>query len=272
MSIELMNMVWNRTEPKAPLQRLVLVLLADMANDHGVCWPSVGYIAKRAGLSSRTVQRMLRSLTETGWLEVGVREGPADRPDQRPSTYRVLKERGDRACNGVTERADGVTERAHGVTERAERGDTVVTQTTIEPPENPKGTGRTVPARPDLTEWLVYCGEIGYSDTVDAERAFNRYESVGWKHGRGLVVKDWRAAARTCRGTWQAFRGGSRTDSGGRWPVKKLSVDAAAQAAREAEAFDPTLPYAHTGGVPDAFQVLEAEEQAAKLESAGGGA
>ncbi|MGQ7956483.1 helix-turn-helix domain-containing protein [Pseudomonas sp. SP16.1] len=44
-------------------QKIVLISLADQANDEGVCWPSVGSIAKRTCLSPRAVQDAI------GWLE-----------------------------------------------------------------------------------------------------------------------------------------------------------------------------------------------------------
>ncbi|MDG9927437.1 MULTISPECIES: helix-turn-helix domain-containing protein [unclassified Pseudomonas] len=44
-------------------QKIVLISLADQANDDGVCWPSVGSIARRTCLSARAVQDAI------AWLE-----------------------------------------------------------------------------------------------------------------------------------------------------------------------------------------------------------
>lgn len=44
-------------------QKAVLISLADQANDEGVCWPSVGSIAKRTCLSTRSVQEAI------AWLQ-----------------------------------------------------------------------------------------------------------------------------------------------------------------------------------------------------------
>ncbi|MDH4417680.1 MAG: helix-turn-helix domain-containing protein [Acidovorax sp.] len=44
-------------------QKIVLVSLADQANDEGVCWPAVGTIAERTCVSERAVQDALK------WLE-----------------------------------------------------------------------------------------------------------------------------------------------------------------------------------------------------------
>lgn len=44
MSIAIMSAVWN-TYDGTPARKLVLLALADHANDEGVCWPSLGRIA-----------------------------------------------------------------------------------------------------------------------------------------------------------------------------------------------------------------------------------
>ncbi len=46
----------------SPITKLVLLKLADNANDEGVCWPSVALIADHTELSERTVQDHLRRL------------------------------------------------------------------------------------------------------------------------------------------------------------------------------------------------------------------
>lgn len=48
----------------------MLVSLADQANDHGVCWPSIASLVRRTSLSERTVQRALRELEQAGFLRV----------------------------------------------------------------------------------------------------------------------------------------------------------------------------------------------------------
>jgi hypothetical protein len=47
-----------------PTPKLVLMALADAADDHGVCWPSVTTLARKCSVSPRTVQRMLKVLDE----------------------------------------------------------------------------------------------------------------------------------------------------------------------------------------------------------------
>jgi biotin operon repressor len=69
MSIVLMNRVWqgNTTEGT---ERLVLLALADQANDEGFCWPSQSTIATKCNLSRAAVNRHIRNLIEKGEVEI----------------------------------------------------------------------------------------------------------------------------------------------------------------------------------------------------------
>lgn len=80
MSIKLMTKVWDTLEvaPGVPMsqgQTLVLLVLADCANDSGVCHPSVPTIARRARMSERQVQRVLRDLETAGIISIQKRDG-----------------------------------------------------------------------------------------------------------------------------------------------------------------------------------------------------
>lgn len=74
MSIALMTLVWELDLP--PGEKLVLLALADQANDNGAqCWPSVDTIARRSGQGERTVRRALASLETKGHLTRDHRDG-----------------------------------------------------------------------------------------------------------------------------------------------------------------------------------------------------
>jgi len=62
-----MTTVWDMDLP--PGEKIVLLALADQANDEGrQCWPSVETIMRRSGQGERTVRRALSSLEEKGHL------------------------------------------------------------------------------------------------------------------------------------------------------------------------------------------------------------
>ena len=70
MSIKIMNSVWSSQLPssisknKRSTVKIVLLKLADNANDNGKCWPSMARIAHETELSERSVVRAIDCLKE----------------------------------------------------------------------------------------------------------------------------------------------------------------------------------------------------------------
>ena len=69
MSIKIMSMVWD-IDLGNPIRKLVMLKLADNANDHGVCWPSVEGIARQCDCSERSVKAHISELKNMGILDV----------------------------------------------------------------------------------------------------------------------------------------------------------------------------------------------------------
>lgn len=61
-----MSLVWDISLPAS--EKIVLLALADNANDEGICWPSIATIARKSSKSERTVQAAIQSLKEAGLL------------------------------------------------------------------------------------------------------------------------------------------------------------------------------------------------------------
>lgn len=57
-----------------PLRKLVLIKLADNANDQGECWPSVAYIAEQCEISERSVQNHIQQLVKDGLVRIEIRK------------------------------------------------------------------------------------------------------------------------------------------------------------------------------------------------------
>lgn len=146
MSIKLMTDVWELSGLNAS-QKLVLLCLADHANDRGLCWPSLQRIAERSDMSVRNCQRVLGQLAELGLIvkQAGLGRGNTTlyqvRPqagkddnlssiDRKGDTVSYFPEKGD--IQG--RKGDILSEK---VTSRDGKGDTGVTQTIIEPPIEP---------------------------------------------------------------------------------------------------------------------------------------
>ncbi len=59
-----------------PLRKLVLIKLADNANDQGECWPSYQHIADQCEIDRSTVRKHIKQLAAQGFLRIENREGP----------------------------------------------------------------------------------------------------------------------------------------------------------------------------------------------------
>jgi helix-turn-helix protein len=61
---------WAFSQPvKPPARKLVLVALADAANDDGVCWPGQLRLGEKCSCSERAVRNHLHALQEAGLIE-----------------------------------------------------------------------------------------------------------------------------------------------------------------------------------------------------------
>lgn len=61
-----MSAVWSLDLPDS--QKIVLLALADCANDEGHCWPSMATLAKKCSKGERTVQGVIKELVSAGHL------------------------------------------------------------------------------------------------------------------------------------------------------------------------------------------------------------
>lgn len=92
-----MNWAWSRT--LLPTAKLVLMSLADAADDYGVCWPSASTLARKCGISTRTVRRILHELVQCGLI----RAEPQFRKDgsRTANRYVMALRRGDKMTPGL---------------------------------------------------------------------------------------------------------------------------------------------------------------------------
>lgn len=75
MSIDVMGRVWNQSGAKES-SLLVLLALADRADENGVCWPGIEWLSQKARLKDqRHVRRILRQLEDMGEIYVSVGAG-----------------------------------------------------------------------------------------------------------------------------------------------------------------------------------------------------
>ena len=169
-----MNWAWRQV--LTPTLKLVLMALADAADDQGICWPSVSTLAKKCTVSKRTVQRSLRVLIGSGLL---IAEPRRRRDGSSTSNrYRLLIAGGD---NLSPPRAAGDTPPGQGC-----RGDPdmpVISGTTnrivIDPPQPAAGDEQRIDSA-DVESGsghhlkLEYPKRLSPSERADAQRRLAR--------------------------------------------------------------------------------------------------
>jgi Helix-turn-helix domain len=141
MSIAAMNWVWRQALPPTP--KLVLMSLADAADDQGACWPSVATIACKCCVSTRTVRRIMQDLVAANLLS---RESRLRHDRSHSSNRYVLPLGGGDKLSGGTD--VGVSTPGHL---RQEGTDTRVSPRTTKEskrkPPQPQASVPTAPAR-----------------------------------------------------------------------------------------------------------------------------
>jgi len=73
MSVRVMTSVWEIELPDS--EKIVLLALADCANDEGYCWPSMATLTKKCSKSERTIQGAVKSLIANGHLTQKITPG-----------------------------------------------------------------------------------------------------------------------------------------------------------------------------------------------------
>lgn len=64
------TMAWAWKQKCSPTEKLILLALADHANDDGSCWPGMERIAEKTGFTRRSVINSVKTLQEKGMLGI----------------------------------------------------------------------------------------------------------------------------------------------------------------------------------------------------------
>jgi hypothetical protein len=159
MSIAISSEVWAKSQVRGAT-RLVLLCLADHADDRGVAWPGISTIHRKTLISRRQVSRCIAELVAAEEIEI-LRQGSghghssvyrillADKEDATPPLARRGKE-SKRATKDDTmsERVTFETEKGDTMPERmtfeAEKGDTMSERMTFEAEKGDKVSSKSV--------------------------------------------------------------------------------------------------------------------------------
>lgn len=120
MSVRAMS--WAFRSQRAPLDRLVLLALADFSDDDGACWPGIGTLVERTGMSRRGVHAALARLQADGLLSVRERCAPGGRQTSNVYTLNLDWEPPAPVAAGAAVVASGADPDVAGMPDRAGGG------------------------------------------------------------------------------------------------------------------------------------------------------
>jgi hypothetical protein len=152
MSIRVMTAVWDRATEYAKGELLVLLALADWANDAGECWPSVPKIAQKSRLTERQTYKVLKQLQADGVITIRRgggrgkfavfqvrtdRFGAGRRGENTEINSVIPASETPKSATRNTEICD--TKTLNSATEKGEFSCTPINRTVKEPPKQPSG-------------------------------------------------------------------------------------------------------------------------------------
>lgn len=134
-----MNWAWEQQLP--PVPKLILMALADNADDHGYCWPKLKTIAAKCSTSERTIQRTIKTLLTAGMLKKDARFDANGR--QVSNGYTLVLSYPDKLSPPTDGRdGKGDTPVAPGVTKLCQ-GEGDMAMSPLEPPHEPSNESST---------------------------------------------------------------------------------------------------------------------------------
>jgi hypothetical protein len=180
MSIKAINWALELSIPPTP--KLVLVVIADYADDKGYAFPGADTIARRASISERTLTRVLADLEANGYLE-----------RERRSLIN-----GNRTSDGYHLLPDGTSRHFGALSRRQNEGDKTPTvapvgEPSVEPPvTTPRARARRMP---EGMTWTNAHSLKAVAKGVDVEVEFHKF--TDYHLAKGSTFVDWDRAFHT---------------------------------------------------------------------------
>lgn len=224
MSIRIMSAVFE-SKTLGPTERLVMLALADHADDSGRCYPSNSRLCERTGLSERAVRQNVRALEAGGFLTVHIGIGQAG-----ANVYIVRPEGGQEMPPAGNAPGRKCTPPRHMVPVKGAPDAPKPSGTIIEPSEDiaaPKSRRR--PEVPLPANWTP--NDKNISDAQARQFSAKEIEDEADRFrnhhlARDTRFRDWDAAWRTWLANSRKFaRGGmaGQAATGGRGPGRSLA-------------------------------------------------
>jgi len=160
-----MALVWDDPDLKHRSELLVMLAIADYANENGKAWPSIDSLAAKSRTTPRQVQKVIAALCQRSKLTVDMCAGP-----YKTNIYSIL-------VGGVKWLHPEV---AGSKSEPASSPDPSVSVSIRQYP---------LKTEPVLDEVILFCEKNGINRS-DAEWFFHKCEGNGWTNG-GKPIKRW---------------------------------------------------------------------------------
>ena len=184
MSVRAMAWAW-RQQLSGP-EKLVLMALADHADEDGICWPGNAHIARKCNLSQRSVQRHVKNLIDNGYM----------------TSNRRFRDTGGQTSNRYALNVDGVTI-CHGGGDSVSWGDDsgVTPRTIIEP---------SVESTTTLPEWMEVLAEVEKPDPDTVKRLLKwavPHDDTALRETAYSLAEKWPMYKAKRKNIWSTFQG-----------------------------------------------------------------
>lgn len=207
-----------------PTERLVMLALADHADDGGRCYPSNARLCGRTGLSERAVRQNIRALQSSGFLTVhiGVGQGGAN-------VYIVRPEGGQQMPPAANAPGTSRPRGGHLLPNTGAADAPKPSVTINEPSIGAAPRRRRNPEVPIPEDWVPNEKNLADARKQNFTEQEIRHEASQFRDrhlSKGSLFRDWDAAWRTWLGNARRFAGGGmagKAAPGGRGQGRSLA-------------------------------------------------
>lgn len=226
MSVRVSSSVWQASKSRLG-DRLVLLAIADFADDEGRAYPAVKKLSEKTALDERSVQRSVQSLISLGELAVDRNTGP-----HGVNVYRVTLPPAEchprqnvapaNTAPPPANTTEGVTNPTKAPGKLPPKPSGTVKDPSVDPSVPAPGTaaaprGRAIRGKPmeipHESEILLFASEIGLPE-LEAKKFFLHYSATGWRAG-GSKLHDWQSKMRG----WKITAAERKSNGPGRHPA-----------------------------------------------------
>lgn len=220
MSIKAIN--WALELPLPPTPKLVLVVIADYADDLGYAFPGIATISRRASVSERTLTRVLADLEESGYL----------------TRERRHLSNGNRTSDGYHLTPEGTSRQNGALTTRQNVGDKPPTVAPVEEPSvEPPVKRKRATALP--ADWMPSNAHRLLAADLKVDVEFEAVKFRDWTVANAVTKVDWEATFRNwLRNSKPTPTGQHAVRPGAKTPTQRMQDVLAIQDPRAQGAID----------------------------------